>query len=102
MTELLPVPKERSRNAHSLLLQAMQPSGTGVELARVLDITESAVSRTKSELEQCLAIIYQLGFKVVPSDKVCVDKAMYESLTTIASKAMANQSIAHQLMWDDE
>jgi len=103
MSELSNTPLERSRKALSSVLQAMQEPAIGKTLAISMGTSESTISRIKSEkLEDVLALVYQLGFKVVPSDRVCVDKRTYESIAHIASRAMADESTAQKLVWGDE
>jgi DNA-binding XRE family transcriptional regulator len=94
---------ERARKAYSAVLQRLQAPGIQSNLAIALGVSESTVSRIKTDkLEDAIALITQLGFKVVPENQVCVDRAMYEALTTIASKAMADDSVARRLMWGGE
>lgn len=102
MGELSATPIERSRKAYSMVLQAMQDPGTQRNLAQVLGVSESTVSRIKNEkLEDALALIYQLGFKVVDASRVCVDRSKYEAMVTIARAAMADEDTARRLIWED-
>jgi hypothetical protein len=39
---------------------------------------------------------------VVPVGRVCVDQRMYEAMTNIASRAMADTEVAQRLVWGDE
>lgn len=51
------------------------------------------------------AILEALGLKgrlVVPVERVCVDQRMYEAMTNIASRAMADTEVAQRLVWGDE
>lgn len=41
------------------------------------------------------------GLKLVDREKVCVDRATYNAMTLIASKAMANPDTARTLIWDE-
>lgn len=63
-------------------------------------------SRIRSgEREATIAELARLiplcNLKLVDKDKVCVDRKAYESMTYIASKAMANEQTAQQLIWDE-
>ena len=103
MGELSTSAIERSRNAHSRVLQAMKDPGIAGNVARVLGVSESTISRTKNEkLEDAITLLYHLGFKVVPQSHVCVDRAMYESMTTIARRAMACEVTTNQLLWGED
>lgn len=94
---------ERSRAAFSRILQSMQEPGTARIAAIALGVSEATVSRTKTEkLEDAIALVYQLGFKVVDQGRVCVDRGHYEAIATIASAAMAKKDFAMRLMWEDE
>lgn len=85
MSELSADPRERSRKALAMLLQAMQDPGAQKALALTLGTSESTVSRIKTEkLEDALALIYQLGFRVVACDRVCVDASRLETVLTAA------------------
>lgn len=102
MGELSMTSHERSRKAHSLLLQAMQDPGTQRNLALALGVSESTVSRTKTEkLEDAVTLIYQLGFKVVASDRVCVDRAKFEAVLMLARAAMSDEDTVRKLVWEE-
>jgi hypothetical protein len=67
----------------------------------------STASRIRSgeraaTLSELLRLIPLCGLKLVDRDKVCVDRRAYESMTYIASKAMADQGTAQKLIWDEE
>lgn len=103
MAEMSTSPHERSRKAHSLLLQAMQDPGTQRQIALALGVSESTVSRTKTEkLEDAVTLIYQLGFKVVASDRVCVDRAKFEAVLMLARAAMSDEDTVRKLVWEEE
>lgn len=42
------------------------------------------------------------GEPLVPVERVCVDQRMYEAMTNIASRAMADTEVAQRLVWGDE
>lgn len=95
MTELCGDPRETSRKALACVLQALQEPGTQKALAVALGTSESTLSRIKTEkLEDALTLIYQLGFRVVQADRVCVDR---ERLNTILTAAQATFSTVDAL-----
>lgn len=102
MPELCTPPLERSRKALSRVLQTMQDPGTARNVAQVLGVSESTISRTKEQLDNALALMYQLGFKVVPEDHVCVQRDRYEAMSTLARAAMACEETSRKLIWESE
>ncbi|MCI1193528.1 hypothetical protein MOJ79_16985 [Calidifontimicrobium sp. SYSU G02091] len=100
--ELSVSPSERARKAHARVLQALQGPGTQRSLAHALGTSEATVSRIKTEkLEDTLVLLYQLGFKVVSADKVCVDAQALEFMRQAALRMLATQEAAARL-WEDE
>lgn len=76
------------------------------EIERLLGVDKPTASRIRSGEKatsvQALARLIPLcGLKLVDREKVCVDRRAYESMTYIASKAMADQAMAQQLIWDE-
>lgn len=103
MSELSLTPTERARKAYSEFLNAMKPVGTAQKIAELMGTSETTISNIKNQkVEDALYLLYQLGYKLVPADKVCVSRDMYASVTTIARRAFANEETANSLMWDDE
>jgi len=103
MPSLSCTPSERARKAHSRVLQSLQEPGAQRHLAAAMGVSEATISRVKTEkLEDAMALLYQLGFKVVPVERVCVDLQMYEAMTRIATRAMADAETARRLVWGDE
>lgn len=85
------------------MLQALSKPGTQVAIATAMGISEAQVSRIKNEqLEQVCLMLAHAGMKVVSTDRVCVNRQAYESMSYIASKAMADQDISKRLIWEDE
>lgn len=86
-----------------MILKRLQESGSQTVLANAMGVSESTISRLKTEqLEQFALVIAHLGLKVVDIEKVCVDREAYESMTYIASKAMSDKDISKKLIWEDE
>lgn len=100
MSELSANPVEKARKAHARVLQSMQAPGKGGAIAVVLGVSDSTVSRMKTEhLESALQLIYALGFKVVQGDSKCIDPATYQFLTNKHAHVMR---VAPQLIWEPE
>lgn len=71
-------------------------------VADEIGVSAPTVSRWASEdLDRACQIMATLGLKVVQSDRVCVDKKMYEALVMIAGKAMSHSETAQRLVWED-
>jgi hypothetical protein len=103
MSQLCLSPLERSRNAHGRVLQAMQATGTGVALSIAMGKSEATISRIKNDqLEDVLALLYHLDFKIVTGSKVCVDVGELNMLRQTYSRAVQNEKLAAQLFGGDE
>lgn len=96
------------RSQGSLRVVAQALSATPLEaLADAIGKDDSTASRVRSEearvsVSDAVRLICAAGLKVVGADKVCVDRARYEAMVTIASAAMADQQTARRLTWDEE
>ena len=100
MTLLSCTASERARKAHCRVLQAMQDPGTQRNLAVALGVSEATISRVKTEkLEDAMAVLYQLGFKVVPQDHPNVPPDYLQALRVMAREHMRTAKPA--LEWDD-
>jgi AraC-like DNA-binding protein len=98
MSELSQTPAERARKAFSTVLQAMQDPGTQRNVAQVLGVSESTVSRIKTEkLEDAITLLYHLGFKCVSSEMKCYPVDYVQALHTMAKMHMAE---VRTLEWD--
>jgi hypothetical protein len=93
-------PSERARKAHSRLLQALSEPGTQRNLAHAMGVSETTISRVKTEhLEGAIALVYQLGFKLVEQDRRCVPSDYLQALQTMAREHMlSGRSV---LEWDE-
>lgn len=99
MSALSLTPAERARKSLSKVLQSMQDPGTQRNVAQVLGVSESTVSRIKTEkLEDAITLLCHLGFKVVPSDMQCFPADYVQALHTMARMQM--QQAAPTLDWD--
>jgi hypothetical protein len=103
MAEVSISPAERSRNAYTRFLQRMQGAGVGVATAATLGTSESTVSRIKTEkVEDALALLYAVGFKLVSNDRVCVDRDELRMLRQSYVRMVQNEQISSQFFGDDE
>lgn len=100
MPELSLTPPERARKTVQQALQRLQEPGTGVAVAAAMGVSESTVSRIKTErLEEVALFLACLGLKVVPAEFKCVDPGAYAFLTGTFEKV---QRSAPHLIWDVE
>jgi hypothetical protein len=77
------------------------------EIARAIGKDDTAACKVRSgeraaTIAELMKLIPLCGLKLVDKDKICVDRRAYESMTYIASKAMADQQSAQRLIWDEE
>lgn len=90
-----------------LRLVAQRLSATPLDqLATAISKSDSVASRIRSgeancSLDDAVRLMVVAGLKVVPADKVCVDRETYEAFMTIATKAMAAPDVVRRLTWDD-
>jgi hypothetical protein len=85
MAELSTPVAERARKAYASVLRAMEEPGTGRNVAQALGVSETTVSRTKTDkLEDAITLLYHLGFKVVSSDMKCYPFDYMQALHTLA------------------
>lgn len=71
-------------------------------IAVAIGCDKSTVSRMFGErgvkLAEIPLLLECLGWKVVSKDRVCIDRAIYESYKTIAAAAMTDPK---KLLWDE-
>lgn len=103
MAEASDTPERRASKAVRLVLQRLAAPGTASAIAVAIGESEATVSRLKTEhLERLCRVLAHAGLKVVPAEKVCVDRETYESVARIAARAMADEPTVRRLMWDDD
>lgn len=103
MRELCTSPLERSRKAYSRVLQSLQEPGRQVALAVALGVSESTISRVKNErLEECLALLYCAGFKVVPSDRVGIDPEALTFMCQTTARMLSDEELVRQFIFRDD
>lgn len=101
MSATTPTAAERARKAHVAVLRALQEPGRQAALATMLGISESSVSRFKTEqLEQLCTFIAHLGLKVVPAEFQCVDPKTFQAFEVLFAKAMS-QTTPGKLIFED-
>ena len=100
MSALSSSPAEKARKAHSRVLSRLQEVGTARTAAQVMGVSETTVSRIKTEhLEGAIALLYTLGMKVVDADRICVDPEYLKALQTMARYQAMNP--APTLDWEN-
>lgn len=100
MSASSPTPVERTRKAMQLALQRLQEPGTAGAVAAAMGVSESTVSRIKTErMEEVIAFLAHLGLKVVPAEFKCVDPSAYEFLTRAHERVM---KAAPHLIWEQD
>lgn len=100
--EVSTTPPAKARKAYTRVLRAMQEPGTQRAIACALGVSESTVSRIKTEkLQDAITLIYQLGFKVVEADKIVVDRSALEFMRQAALRVLASGQ-ATQCLWEEE
>jgi predicted transcriptional regulator len=71
-------------------------------VATEIGVSAPTVSRFVSDdLERACQVLAAVGLKLVPVDRVCVDRTMYQSLVNIASAAMSHPDTMQKLVWED-
>lgn len=100
MVEVSKSPAETARKGVQLALQRLQEPAKAGAIATAMGISESTVSRIKTErLEEVITALAHLGLKVVPADFKCVNPEAYAFLTSTHERVMRE---APQLIWDIE
>jgi hypothetical protein len=101
MSAVLAPPHERARKAHSVVLQALQAPGTQAAIAVAMGVSESTVSRFKTEqLEQLCLVLACAGLKVVPVEMQCFPADKLQALLTLAKDHLAAIERPDQLVWE--
>jgi hypothetical protein len=109
MNPVSPPPDTNALNRLQSGLQTVARAMSGASLpalAKAVAKDDSHACRIRSEetkvtISDAVRLLYAAGLKVVAVDRVCVDRATYEAMSTIAAKAMSNPAISRQLTWDD-
>lgn len=92
---------ERSRKAHSLVLQRFASVGQ-VTVAEMIGTSESTVSRfVNTDLERSCQIFAALGLKVVPIELKCYEPRKIAILMELARDHLNQLETVEQLSFDD-
>jgi hypothetical protein len=103
MNEFCISPLEKSRKAHSLLLQAMQSDAKQSAIATYMGVDDSTISRLKNTHSQgVLTMLYYAGLKVVPQAMQCYPAADVEAWYAAYRRQVTNAETAAQLFKGDE
>ncbi len=91
---------DRARKNEAAILQGLASAGQAT-VARELDVSESKVSRLKSdgEIRRIATMLAAMGLKVVPQSYRCAKPEVIEAAMVFARAALANDS--NELVWDD-
>lgn len=95
-------PSERARKSFTAVLRAMQEPGRQVAVATSMGVSESTISRMKSEqLEQFCQLLAHLGLKVVPTEMQCFPAERIQALLALSKGYLATIERSDQLVWED-
>jgi hypothetical protein len=84
-----------ARTSHTLVLQRMQIVGQN-EIAKVLGVDPSTVSRDLEKIERFMQILAHSGLMVVESDMVAVKSHYFKSMATLASALLSDHNLLLQ------
>ena len=102
-----PVAVTSSSLQSSLQAVASALSSTSLDvLAKAVGKDDTVVCKIRSgesgaKVPDLVKLLHAAGLKVVPADRVCVQREKYEAIVTIASAAMADPATARRLTWDE-
>lgn len=91
----------------TLQLVATSLSRTSLDvLAQASGLDDTQMSKVRSgqlgaKVNELVRMLDAAGLKVVSVDRVCVDRARYEAMVTMASAAMADEQTVRRLTWDE-
>jgi hypothetical protein len=101
MTAVSPTPSERARKSAVTILRAMQEPGRQVAIATAAGVSESTISRFKSEqIDQFCVFLAHAGLKVVPVEMQCFQPEKIQALLTLAKDHLRAIQTPDQLIWD--
>ena len=91
----------RTRKNLTAILQGISKVGQNT-IAETLDLSETKVSRFKSEEAEMVAgILDVIGLKCVPVELQCYKQESIQSILTLAKERMAQLETPEQLEWDE-
>lgn len=90
---------ETSRKIVQAVLQRLAET-SAASVAEAVGVSESTVSRFKSEhLQQVAAILSEVGLKVVPVEYQCFEPTYISALQRLAAEQLNAQKAAPRLEW---
>ena len=93
-------PIQRTRKNEALILQSMASVGQ-IELARLMGVSESTVSRLKDgQIATFAHALAHLGLKIIPAGHACFDPSYVDALKTLAEVGIRQS--APKLDWEQE
>ena len=102
MTESSFTPLEKARKAVGAVFQVLGSNGKQGQLATVLGMSDTSMSRLKNEqLESVVKVLYHAGFKVVPQDFKCIPEVQARAWFDSHQREVAKQAETNNL-WTDE
>ena len=91
----------RSRKIQSTVLQALASDARGSDLAKLTGLSESKVSRLKTDhLADFSALLAAAGLKVVPREMECYKPEYIKLIHELAMPEMARRAAVPQLVED--
>ncbi|MDR3004073.1 MAG: hypothetical protein LBV14_07540 [Acidovorax sp.] len=101
MSEVSETAHERSRKAHSLVLQGMKEIKQAA-IAAAMGVSEATVSRIKNDdLEAAIQFLYHAGWKVVPQDHRCIPEVQARAWFDSHQREVERMRQTEQL-WSEE
>lgn len=102
MASLCPTPTEKARKAAASVFQVLQKDGKQGQIATVLGMSDSTVSRLKNDhMQAVINVLYQAGFKVVPAEFKCIPEVQARAWFDSHQREVAKQLETNNL-WTDE
>ena len=104
MSELSAPVNERSRKAHSLVLQRLAPSGKQTAIAASMGTSDATISRLLSskDFERTIHLINHLGLKIVDSEAKTIDFSRYMVLQETYAKVFEYEKRTGKIFGDEE
>lgn len=93
---------DASRKIETQILKALSTLGQ-VEIARLMETSESAVSRLKDgQITTFSRLLAAAGLKVVPIQFKCIDPRVASAMMLLYESAMKRLENPVELLWGDE
>ena len=101
------------QTAHSKRLQASLQTVAQALASTSLDALATAIGKDDTQasrirsgqlgatVQDLVKLLHAAGLKCVGLEKVCVDRARYEAMVTMATAAMSDEQTVRRLTWDE-